>query len=89
MSSETRVKVRAAALLRGPMSAEVRAKVSANSSSARTVYVYNIKHELLKSCRTLEATASYCGCHERTIRIRNKSLLCKQFYVRRNKPINI
>lgn len=85
LSQETREKLRQVALQRGPRTPEVKAKISANSTSAKTIYIFDHDRNFLKSCRTIDAAASYCGCNEKTIRraLFSQKIVLKQFYVSR------
>jgi hypothetical protein len=70
MYLETRNKIRAIALTRPPMSIETRAKVSANSAKAHTLYVSQLSDNppIWVSFRTIPLAAAYCKCSEKTIR---------------------
>lgn len=66
--------MRAAALSRAPMSAESRAKVSANSAKAMLFELSMVdgsalpNHTISIVLRTIGAVATYCNCNEKTIR---------------------
>lgn len=66
--------MRAAALSRGPMTDETRAKVSANSAKAILFELSMLDGSTLPGgyisivLRTIDAVANYCNCNEKTVR---------------------
>lgn len=73
LSFETIERLRAAALLRSPMSEETRKKVSANSTVANLYLVRRVDNSILPdgtynlTLRTIPKVAKYCDCSEKTV----------------------
>lgn len=95
LSELTKEKIRIAAFKRGPISAEVRAKISANSTVCKTIHVFSFDRlpggkEYLRSCRTLQEAALYCNCGEKTIRraLASKGVIFNKFYITRDLCVN-
>lgn len=66
-SDEIRTNFSKIALQRPPISADTRAKVSANSAQALLYYVERLDGSEPNTLRTTQAVADYCGCSVRTV----------------------